>query len=98
MSNRMHESEQRTHGKLIDRTERIVQLFDDEPIDYAFGDSRKAEMYAVEMADLLEQWAKAGRASRAMHPSNQVSEYYIGPELPNVADYAKKHWQDRDKP
>jgi hypothetical protein len=71
MSKRMHESEQRTHGRLIDRIERIVQMFDGETKDYAFGDGGDATSYAAEMADLLEQWAKAQRASIALHPGNR---------------------------
>jgi len=61
----------RTHGSLINRTENIIQMFDGEPKDYAFGDSGDAEMYAAEMADLLEKWAKSYRASRDRHPSNE---------------------------
>jgi folate-dependent phosphoribosylglycinamide formyltransferase PurN len=78
MSDRMHESEQRTHGRLIDRTEHIVQMFDAECKDHALHDSREAFMYAVEMADLLEQWAKARRASMNIHPSNRPQ--YHGPD------------------
>lgn len=60
---------QRTTGSLINRSERIIELFDAEPKDYAFGDGGDAESYAAEMADILEKWAKSYRASRARHPS-----------------------------
>lgn len=82
MSKRMHTTEQRTAGTLIERTERIVQMFDAEEKTYAFSDGQEALTYAAEMADLLEQWANAGRASRAMHPSNQggILETVVCPE------------------
>jgi hypothetical protein len=51
----------RTTGTLIERTEKIVKLYDMEEKDYAFMDSGDAESYAAEMADLLERWAKADR-------------------------------------
>ena len=48
-----------TTGTLLERSQKIVKLFDMEEKDYAFGDSGYAESYAAEMADLLEQWAQA---------------------------------------
>jgi hypothetical protein len=59
MSKRIPTTEQRTAGTLIDRTELIVQFFDAEEKTYAFSDGGEALGYAAEMADLLEQWAKA---------------------------------------
>jgi hypothetical protein len=48
-----------TTGTLLDRSKKIVELFDAETKDYAFGDSGDAESYAAEMADLLEDWIEA---------------------------------------
>jgi hypothetical protein len=66
---RLQNNEPRTTGSLINRTEQIVAMFDAEEKDYAFGDGGDAEMYAAEMADLLERWAKESSwASRALRP------------------------------
>jgi hypothetical protein len=46
----------KTTGSLIDRSKQIIAMFDTETKDYAFGDSGDAEMYAAEMADILEKW------------------------------------------
>jgi hypothetical protein len=98
----------RTHGTLIERTENIVQMFDGEPKDYAFNDSGDAEMYATEMADLLEQWANAARASMARHPANRPQhhspdehspiEHAYTPELPSIQDWARWRNEKRNKP
>jgi hypothetical protein len=58
-----------TTGSLINRSEEIIAKYDAENKGYAFGDSGDAESYAAEMADILEKWAKAYRASRARRPS-----------------------------
>jgi hypothetical protein len=49
-------SEPRTEGTLLKRSQDIIALYDAEDKGYAFGDSGDAEMYADEMADLLEFW------------------------------------------
>ena len=64
----------KTVGSLINRTEEIIAIFDEEDKEYAFGDSGDAGTYAAEMADLLEKWAQSYRASRSRHPSNQPEE------------------------
>ncbi|HWI67241.1 MAG TPA: hypothetical protein VNS88_02480 [Nitrospiraceae bacterium] len=53
----------KTVGSLINRTEQIIEMFDTETKDYAFGDSGDAESYAAEMADILEKWARSYRSS-----------------------------------
>ena len=68
---RLGNNDPRTRGSLINRSEEIIAMFDAEEKDYAFGDGGDAEMYAAEMADLLEKWAKSYRASRNRHPSNE---------------------------
>jgi len=108
MSNRLGNNEARTHGTLIERTEHIIQMFDGEPKDYAFGDGGDAEMYAAEMADLLEQWAKAARASRAIHPSNRPQhhgpdehspiEHIFNPKIPSIHDWMRWRHERGDKP
>jgi predicted acetyltransferase len=64
----------KTTGSLVYRSEQIVAMFDAETKDYAFGDSGDAEMYAAEMADILEKWAQAYRTSLDRHPANQDKE------------------------
>jgi hypothetical protein len=87
-----------TTGTLIERTEKIISYYDAETKNYAFSDSGDAEGYANEMADLLEQWAKAGLASRTMHPSSQrYSEDVVPPRIPSIQDYAEQRWRDRNK-
>jgi hypothetical protein len=61
MSKRLGNNEARTTGTLLQRSRRIIELFDAETKDYAFGDGGDAEMYAAEMADLLERWADVSR-------------------------------------
>jgi hypothetical protein len=60
---RLQNNEPRTTGSLINRSEQIIAMFDAEAKDYAFGDGGDAEMYAAEMADILEKWALSYRAS-----------------------------------
>jgi hypothetical protein len=60
MSKRLGEGiRPRTTGTLLGRSRRIIEQFDAETKDYAFGDSGDAESYAAEMADLLEQWVQS---------------------------------------
>jgi hypothetical protein len=80
----------RTEGRLIDRTERLIRMYDEEPKDFAFWDSGDAESYAAEMADLLEQWTEAYRASLARHPAaRQNTDEIFTPSLPSIEDWRR---------
>jgi hypothetical protein len=61
---RLGNNEARTVGSLINRSEQIIAMFDAEEKDYAFVDGGDAEMYAAEMADILEKWAQSFRTLR----------------------------------
>jgi hypothetical protein len=52
-----------TTGSIINRSEQIIAMFDAATKGYAFGDSGDAEMYAAEMADIIEKWAQSYRSS-----------------------------------
>jgi hypothetical protein len=88
----------RTHGTLIERTEAIIRMFDNEDKTFAFGDSGDAEMYAAEMADLLEQWAEAHQASIARHPSNQETDEISTPSLPSIERQRRQRHRQGDWP